>query len=182
MGAAESIAPDSAVVVALGGNIGGLEAVRARFDEVIARLSEVWGPARVSPWYRSAPVGAVVDQEEFLNGVAAFAPHPLPDPADALARLHALEASMGRVRGAKDGPRTLDLDLLLVGSSLVKPETLGGLCLPHPRMHERAFVLRPLCDLFGAGFRWPPETATVGELLQRPVVASQKLQRYTPPR
>ena len=95
----------------------------------------------VSPTYRSAPIG-LVDQPDFLNAAAALETE-LP-PAALLAALHRIEADFGRVRDVRWGPRTLDLDLLVyTGVESDDP----ALTLPHPRAHEREFVLRPLADI-----------------------------------
>ena len=88
------------------------------------------------------PVG-VVDQPRFLNGAAAIdtelAPHALLDA------LLAVEQRLGRVRdGTRWGPRTIDLDLLLYGDEVLDEP---GLRVPHPRLHERRFVLEPLAEL-----------------------------------
>ena len=94
-----------------------------------------------SPWYLSEPVPAS-DQPWFVNGVVEIATE-LPPP-ELLARLLALEAQFGRERGARDAARTLDLDLLdYDGWECPTPD----LVLPHPRLHERRFVLAPLCDI-----------------------------------
>ena len=94
-----------------------------------------------SSLYASAPVG-YVDQPDFINAVAqvetSLAPRAL------LAALLDIEHRHGRERSFRNAPRTLDLDLLLYGAAHFHEE---GLTLPHPRMHERAFVLRPLLDL-----------------------------------
>jgi len=111
-----------------------------------------------SPWYLSEPVPAS-DQPWFVNGVAEVAT-ALP-PAELLARLLALEAQFGRERGARDAARTLDLDLLdYDGRKCSTPD----LVLPHPRLHERRFVLAPLCDIV-PGWRHPRLGLTVAELL-----------------
>ena len=94
-----------------------------------------------SPWYETAPV-PVSDQPWFVNAVAEVATDR--DPAKLLAVLHQVEAAFGRVRGAANASRTLDLDLLAYGS-LVWEESPP--LLPHPRLHERAFVLFPLKGL-----------------------------------
>lgn len=94
-----------------------------------------------SPVYRSAPVG-VTDQPPFLNAVAALEPALSADRL--LDLLLAVEAEHGRVREVRWGPRTLDLDLLWYEGVRMQSERL---VLPHPRAHEREFVLRPLCDL-----------------------------------
>jgi len=94
-----------------------------------------------SSLYRSVPVG-YADQPDFINAVAklqtGLAPHELLDA------LHVIENRHGRRRSVRNAPRTLDLDLLLYGTRVVHE---GGLTLPHPRMHERAFVLMPLAEI-----------------------------------
>ncbi|HWQ39645.1 MAG TPA: 2-amino-4-hydroxy-6-hydroxymethyldihydropteridine diphosphokinase [Burkholderiales bacterium] len=96
---------------------------------------------RRSSLYRTAPVG-YNDQPEFINAVAEVLTEL--EPRQLLDMLLAIEARHGRVRGARNAPRTLDLDVLLFGDRiLTEPE----LSVPHPRMHERAFVLVPLAEI-----------------------------------
>lgn len=94
-----------------------------------------------SSLYRSAPVG-YIDQPDFVNAAALVAttlsPHRL------LAALHAIEAAHGRRREFRNGPRSLDLDLLLYGAETLD---LPELVLPHPAAHARAFVLEPLLEI-----------------------------------
>jgi 2-amino-4-hydroxy-6-hydroxymethyldihydropteridine diphosphokinase len=97
--------------------------------------------AAASPIYRSLPVG-VTDQPPFLNAVAALDTEL--GPGALLDVLLAVEAAHGRVRDVRWGPRTLDLDLVWF-EGVVRDDP--RLTLPHPRAHEREFVLRPLCDL-----------------------------------
>ena len=109
-------------------------------------LQELGGLARTqllasSSLYRTAPVGKL-DQPDFINAVAML--DTALSPRELLQELLALEARHGRVRSERNGPRTLDLDLLLLGD-LVLHEP--GLEVPHPRMHERAFVLLPLVQV-----------------------------------
>ena len=142
-------APDWAFV-GLGGNIGTQDEIAARFDDACERL-RIWAAAGGqlvrSPIYRTAPTGPVADQPEFLNQVAAFPPAPGLEPRGLLELLMAIEEHHGRVRGVREGPRTLDLDLLLFGDRMiVEPD----LIVPHPRMGHRAFVLAPLLDLLVA--------------------------------
>jgi len=110
-----------------------------------------------SAWYRSAPVDAA--GPDFYNAVAA-----LDSRLEPLALLHALQAielAHGRQRPYHHAPRTLDLDLLLYGEhQLASPE----LTLPHPRLHQRAFVLRPLLEL-APGLRWPAGLAPLQDCL-----------------
>jgi 2-amino-4-hydroxy-6-hydroxymethyldihydropteridine diphosphokinase len=95
-----------------------------------------------SSLYRSAPVGAKA-QPDFINAVCAAGTQL--SALDLMRRLLEIERQHGRVRGAvKGGARTLDLDLLLYGSEIVATRELT---LPHPRMHERAFVLAPLVEI-----------------------------------
>ena len=94
-----------------------------------------------SSLYRSQPVGDA-DQPEFVNAVARLE-SDLTAPT-LLERLLALEQASGRVRTRPNGPRTLDLDLLLFDDDRIESERL---VVPHPRMHERAFVLIPLVEI-----------------------------------
>ena len=98
-----------------------------------------------SPNYRSAPVGAPGPQPDYVNAVAALDTRLAPRAL--LAQLQRIERRQGRVRTRgtpRNAARTLDLDLLLYGGRRMRTRTLT---LPHPRMHERAFVLRPLLDV-----------------------------------
>ena len=95
---------------------------------------------RRSPLYRSAPVDA--DGPDFVNAVAMLRTDL--SPLDLLAALQDIERRHGRVRSAHHAPRTLDLDLLLYGGQTIDEPTLR---VPHPRLHLRAFVLRPLLDI-----------------------------------
>ena len=127
--------------VALGSNLDGPEArVRLAFGEVGA-LPSTRLLAR-SALYRTAPVG-YLDQPAFINACAlvetALAPREL------LAALLAVERRHGRVRDLPNGPRTLDLDIVVYGDLVLHEH---GLTLPHPRAHERAFVLAPLLDVW----------------------------------
>jgi len=103
-----------------------------------------------SRWFVSAPVPAS-DQPWFVNGVIAVA--TALEPAALLAQMRRIEAEFGRVRGAANAARTLDLDLLAYGDRVESlspgwaPGSPGGLILPHPRLAERAFVLLPLADI-----------------------------------
>jgi len=94
-----------------------------------------------SSLYRSAPVGYAT-QPEFVNAVAAIESELAP--GELLAELQAIETRHGRSRSFPNAPRTLDLDLLLYGSELLQSPSLS---VPHPRMHERAFVLEPLLEI-----------------------------------
>lgn len=95
----------------------------------------------VSPWYRTAPVPPS-GQPDYVNGIVRLAGEA--DPAGLLARLQAIEAGAGRVRGVANAARTLDLDIVeLNGMVRDAPDPV----LPHPRAHLRGFVLFPLRDV-----------------------------------
>jgi len=94
-----------------------------------------------SSLYRTAPVG-YADQPDFINAVARL--RTGLSPRELLDALHAIENRHARRRSVRNAPRTLDLDLLLYGMLVLREE---GLIVPHPRMHERAFVLLPLAEL-----------------------------------
>jgi 2-amino-4-hydroxy-6-hydroxymethyldihydropteridine diphosphokinase len=94
-----------------------------------------------SSLYKSAPVG-FADQPDFINAVAQLETGVSADRL--LSELQQIEAQHGRKRSFTDAPRSLDLDLLMFGNSELKTKDLT---LPHPRMHERAFVLKPLVEI-----------------------------------
>jgi len=96
---------------------------------------------KASSLYRSEPMG-YANQPEFVNAVAQL--ETSLRAARLLAELQAIEARHGRSRSFANAPRTLDLDLLLFGESTVETAKLA---IPHPRMHERAFVLQPLLEI-----------------------------------
>ena len=125
--------------IGLGANLGDSAATLRR---VLAQLQATDGIDAVtaSPFYRSAPVDAT--GPDFVNAVAALDTR-LP-PLALLDALQALENQQGRLRPYKNAPRTLDLDLLTYADVSLDHERL---ILPHPRMHQRAFVLLPLHDL-----------------------------------
>ena len=100
-------------------------------------LSEI----AASPLYRTPPFG-ITEQADFLNAVCAY-DTTLP-PRCLLAALNAVEAAHGRIRAEKNGPRTLDLDILLYGQEIIRDPRLT---IPHPGIAERAFVLVPLTDI-----------------------------------
>lgn len=96
---------------------------------------------RVSSFYETVPVG-LADQPMFVNAVAEVV--TTLSPFDLLAALQAIELGHARIRGERNGPRTLDLDILLFNDWALDED---GLVIPHPRMHLRAFVLAPLVEI-----------------------------------
>lgn len=126
--------------IALGSNLDDPPAQLRRALTALAALPGCRG-LKVSPWYRSDPVGPP-GQPDYLNAVARLETRLAP--AALLCALQAIENAQGRIRRERWGPRTLDLDLLIHGD-LVQDDP--RLSLPHPRLHLRPFVLYPLADL-----------------------------------
>jgi 2-amino-4-hydroxy-6-hydroxymethyldihydropteridine diphosphokinase len=115
-----------------------------------------------SSLYRSAPTGYAA-QPDFVNAVAAL--ETGLSAAELFAELKALEKRHGRERTFPNAPRTLDLDLLLYGEEHIATSTLT---VPHPRMHERAFVLRPLLEISPELEAYKPFLeACVGQKIER---------------
>ena len=120
----------------LGSNLGDR---RAHLRAAIAALPDV---VAVSPVYETEPVGGPPGQSAYLNLVVALETEL--SPRDLLDLANHLEEVAGRVRTEPNGPRTLDVDVLLVGDLVVRDDDL---VVPHPRMWQRRFVLAPLADL-----------------------------------
>ena len=125
-------------VVALGANIG---SPREQMDMAIALLREATEVKAVSSYFVTKPVGGP-EQPDYLNAVCILESE-LP-ALDLLAVLQGIEKSLGRERDVRWGPRTIDLDLIQYGSLL---SAAAELELPHPRAHERRFVLEPWCEI-----------------------------------
>lgn len=126
--------------IGLGSNLGDRAATIRR---ALGALGECEGieVVAVSRLMETAPVGGP-PQENFINGAAEL--RTTLSAERLLQVLHEVEDRFGRARGERWGPRTLDLDLLLYGDAVIGSP---GLAVPHPRMHERRFVLEPLCDI-----------------------------------
>ena len=125
--------------IGLGATLGDTSATLHAALEALAALPDC-ALVRASARYRSAPIEAT--GPDYINAVAAI--DTLLTPRALLAALQAIEQSFGRQRPYRHAPRTLDLDLLLHGDTVLASETLT---LPHPRLHQRAFVLQPLLEL-----------------------------------
>jgi 2-amino-4-hydroxy-6-hydroxymethyldihydropteridine diphosphokinase len=127
------------VFVGLGANLGD---ARATLNQAVAALAGLPGTRVVaaSSLYRTAPVDA--QGPDFINAVVELV--TALEPPALLAALQGIEQQHGRKRPYRNAPRTLDLDLLLYGQRIV---ATPALTLPHPRMHQRAFVLQPLAEL-----------------------------------
>ena len=121
-------------VIALGANIGD---PKAQMDLAVAMLREATEVISVSEYFSTKPVSDI-EQPDYLNAVC-IVESELP-ALDLLSLLHGIEKALGRERLKKWGPRTIDLDLIQYGSLLSSADEL---MLPHPRAHERRFVLEP---------------------------------------
>lgn len=124
--------------VALGANLGDR---RAALAGAVERLAELGPVEAVSSVWETEPVG-YADQPRYLNAVARV--RATRSPEETLSLLLAIEHDLGRVRSFPNAPRTIDLDLLLHGEAA---RATPDLTLPHPRLHERAFVLAPLAEI-----------------------------------
>jgi 2-amino-4-hydroxy-6-hydroxymethyldihydropteridine diphosphokinase len=149
-------------VIALGGNLPGPAGPPdVTLAAAVTRLATIGRITACSSLYSTAPVG-VTDQPRFLN--AALTLETVLSPFELLGALLTFEQEFGRDRlnAIPDGPRTLDLDLVLYGDLVVH---LAGLEIPHPRFAHRAFVLVPLSEI-APNLRDPRSGRTMSELLQ----------------
>ena len=143
------------VFLALGANLGNR---LSNLRQAVRALPPAVQPIRISPVYETLPWG-FEEQPSFLNAVLEA--ETRLKPGALLAYLKEIEVRLGRQPGFRNGPRAIDLDVLFYDMKVVN---LPGLEIPHPRLHERAFVLVPLADL-APDFVHPVSLRTVLELL-----------------
>ena len=142
------------VYLSLGSNLGDRE---ANLRAAIANLSELGKVVAVSSFYETEPV-ELTAQPWFLNCAIKFDTEKMP--RQIMSGILNLEQSMGRQRKQQKGPRTIDIDILLFGSSIIE---LPSLTVPHRKLHERRFVLEPLAEI-AADARHPVFKRTMREL------------------
>jgi len=126
------------VYLSLGSNLGDRE---GNLRTAIGKLEEFGSVIAVSSFYETEPVD-VAAQPWFLNCALKFETEKMP--RQLMSAILTLEQSMGRQRRQNKGPRTIDIDVLLFGSSVIE---IPSLTVPHPRMHQRRFVLEPLAEI-----------------------------------
>ena len=153
----------SLALIAFGANLGNPAAqVRA----AIAGVRDAFGAPdtfRVSSLWGSRPVDCPPEAPDFVNAVCAIELATHTPPLEILDVLQALEVAAGRVRSVRNAPRRLDLDLIAFGALQVN---LPRLSLPHPRAHERAFVVVPAAEV-ASGFTRPGMNLALGDLALR---------------
>ena len=118
-------------------------------EECASLLIEEWPDIIFSSVYKSAPL-EIEEQEDFLNAVAKIDTDE--SPQDVLQKLRTIEKTLKKSPPFRFGPRTIDLDILLYDDLQLEEETLT---IPHPRMHERKFVIAPLCELIDTNLKHP---------------------------
>lgn len=143
------------VAIALGSNLGDSRTILMAAIDQLSQDSKIKLQA-TSHWYQTAAVGP--PQPDYLNGCVSILTTYSPEVL--LEQLLAIESQFGRVRRERWGPRTLDLDVLLFGQSVIQTPTLT---VPHPYLHERAFVLAPLAEIC-PGWNHPVLKQTIAEL------------------
>ncbi len=151
------------ILIGVGSNIPGPQGATPRQNcHNALKLLEDSGVtiSRRSRWYRSSPIPPS-DQPWFINGVVAVEAAGL-EPEPLLELLHQIELEFGRRRSQPNAPRPLDLDILDFDGRIIPPD--ASIVLPHPRMHQRAFVLIPLSEI-APEWRHPVIGDTVSELI-----------------
>ncbi len=159
------------VFLGLGSNLGdGMD----RFHGAVKGLAPDFSVRRASSVYETAPEGGP-PQPNYLNMVVEGRTRLEPD--DLLRRIHHVERAAGRVRSVRDGPRTLDVDILFFGRRIIQTPSLT---IPHPRWALRGFVLEPLLEI-AAGWVDPRTGRTVARIAREVDRSGGILERMPPP-
>ncbi|MHA6525892.1 2-amino-4-hydroxy-6-hydroxymethyldihydropteridine diphosphokinase [Tessaracoccus sp. G1721] len=135
-----NLRPIAKVVLSLGSNMGDSASILQEAVDFLAETPDLI-LVDVSPVYETKPHGDVQDQDDFLNLIVVA--ESTLEPLTLLDRAQAIEENFGRTRELRHGPRTLDIDIIMVGKRISE----DSIELPHPRAHERAFVLVPWLDI-----------------------------------
>ena len=157
------------VYLSLGSNLGDRS---LHLQQAIIKLGELGKVAAVSSFYDTEPV-ELTSQPWFLNCVAKLDTEKMP--RQLMAAILAIEQEMGRQRKQPKGPRTIDIDVLLFGSSIIDIPTIT---VPHPKLHQRRFVLEPLAEI-APEVRHPVLKRTAREMRDA-LPAGQTVKRVTP--
>lgn len=155
--------------LSLGSNVGDREGL---LRDAIARLQAHGRIVSVSSFYETEPV-EFTDQAWFLNCVVALATEEAPEQL--MAAVLEIEQSMGRKRIQRKGPRTIDIDILLAGETILDSPALT---IPHPAMHQRRFVLQPLAEI-APDLRHPVLKKAIRELLEA-LPVGQEVRKWKP--
>ncbi len=152
--------PQTMVYISLGSNLGDSRALLIRAMDRLQALSHL--PLMRSALWNTSPVDCPSGARDFINAVVGLTPIPGETPESFLQELLKMEREFGReAKRVRNDARPLDLDLIAFGS---ERRATAHLCLPHPRAHQRRFVLQPLSEIAPA-LILPGQAATVSELL-----------------
>lgn len=152
----ETQRPIGGVFIGLGANLGDRAANIAAAIEAMGRLPTT-RVLRVSSLHETKPVGGPPNQPDYLNGVAEI--DTALSPRELLSALQQIESVLGRIREIPNGARTIDLDILLFHEAQLSE---SDLTIPHPRMHQRRFVIEPLEELTSCQMNKTPNPSSNG--------------------
>ncbi|SMC47297.1 2-amino-4-hydroxy-6-hydroxymethyldihydropteridinediphosphokinase/dihydroneopterin aldolase / 2-amino-4-hydroxy-6-hydroxymethyldihydropteridine diphosphokinase [Desulfocicer vacuolatum DSM 3385] len=161
------------VFISIGSNMGNKYDNCLKGVELLKQLDQT-SVIEVSPFYQTDPVD-FTDQDWFVNGMVKISTSLLPVPL--MAALKGIEQALGQFeKSVRFGPRLIDLDIVYYDNLVINEETV---ILPHPRMHQRRFVLKPLCDI-DAHIMHPVLNQTAQSLLDELKEGEQNILPYAP--